>query len=126
MEILIDTHIFIWLLHSPEKIDKSNLKILSKYENNIYISAVSIFEIEIKRHLGKLIIPDDYHLLIDKLGLIPIHFDISHALRLKQLPSIHKDPFDRMLVAQCLEKDFYFMTKDELIAAYPIKCLKIK
>lgn len=123
MEILIDTHIFLWLLSNPERIDKRRLELLEDYTNDVYLSSVSIAELMIKTSIGTVNINFNPVEEAERSGLEVIAFDGNEALLLRELPSFHKDPFDRMLICQALHNNYYMMTEDEKFHAYSCRLI---
>ena len=121
MKIIVDTHIFLWALSSPKKIAKRRLAELESPSNIIYVSSISIAELMIKASLGKLEITFDPVEMVDKCGFEPLNFRSEDALLLKDLPFHHRDPFDRMLVAQSLASQYPIMTDDQKFSAYGCK-----
>jgi PIN domain nuclease of toxin-antitoxin system len=123
MSYLIDTHILLWWLENSPKLKKSVKKILENSDNQIYVSSVSVWEIVIKKTLKKLEAPTNliemiHHHDFDEL---PVRF--QHATALEKLALHHNDPFDRLLIAQCLSENLTFITEDAQIKKY--KGLKI-
>lgn len=118
MKILIDTHIFLWLIYQPSKIKNSHLLILQDTKNDIHVSAISIAEIMIKKSIGKLEVEFDLNEAVDKLGLSLLDYDAFSALHLTSLPFHHKDPFDRMIISQAIENNFKIMTVDSKFSLY--------
>lgn len=118
MNIIIDTHIFLWALSEPLKISDKKRMALEDPSNTVYVSAVSIAELMIKASLGKLKINFDPVTLAEETGFALLSFSAEAALLLKGMPFHHKDPFDRMLIAQSLADDFPIMTEDPKIAMY--------
>ena len=125
MNILIDTHIFLWAVLRSERLTGKQKSVLLNRSNNIYVSSISIAEIMIKSSLGKLNVPFDPVKIIDEIGFGVLEFSAQDALHLKALPFYHKDPFDRMLISQALEGGFYMMTKDQFFAAYEKEGLRV-
>jgi PIN domain nuclease of toxin-antitoxin system len=123
MNIIIDTHIFLQSLVSPEKIDKQRIYELETQANTIYVSSVSIAEIMIKASLGKLTVPFDPAEMIVKSGFEELSFTVKAAILLKDLPFHHRDPFDRMLIAQSIAHNYHIMSNDGKFAAYDCKLL---
>ena len=105
-KILIDTHIFLWALSEPEKLSKDQKKALKSLNNTIYVSSISIAELMIKCSLGKLVINFNPIELIEAAGFEQLLFSGQDALRLKEMSFHHKDPFDRMLIAQAQDSKF--------------------
>lgn len=120
MRYLIDTQIFIWLMESNKRLTSNYVALLRNPKTNIYISIASIWEMIIKQSLGRLKIPSDLEGDLQKAGFHVLPIEISHILGLKTLPHIHKDPFDRMLVAQAGKENLRLITSDKKIAKYKV------
>ena len=114
MKILIDTHILIWSLAFPSKLGDRNLSLLQDYSNRIIVSSVSIAEISIKTSIGKLKLPENYLEFIDQLEFERLDLRFEHAALLRQLDLLHKDPFDRLLIAQAVIEKAHIMTNDKI------------
>ena len=122
MNILIDTHIFIWLLKTPKKISPEHTAIL-KSPHSFFLSSISIAEMMIKSSIGKLRVDYDPVEMAEKSGLKLLDFSAEDATLLKSLPMHHKDPFDRMLISQCLNRNCTMMTNDGKFEPY--KCSRV-
>ena len=118
MNIIIDTHIFLWALAEPYKIDAQKREALENPANTVYVSSVTIAEIMIKASLGKLQIDFNPVEIAQESGFSLLDFSCRAALLLKDMPFHHKDPFDRMLIAQCLSENFLFMSDDSKMRSY--------
>ena len=118
MKILLDTHIFLWTLASPERIDPKKLQQIESPANTIYVSSVSVAEIMIKVSIGKLAFPYNPNELIKESDFEPLDFSGEDALLLRDLPFHHKDPFDRMLIAQSITRKIPILTDDEKFRFY--------
>jgi len=122
MNLLLDTHILLWAAADPAKLSSETTNLISNKDNRLYFSAASIWEVVIKNGLHR---PDffvDSHILRRGLvdnGYLELPISTQHTLALSHLPDIHKDPFDRILVAQAETEGFLLLTSDELIAQYP-------
>lgn len=119
---IIDTHILLWLLSEPEKLTDIAKKILQ--EDELYISMASLWEIAIKQSIGKLDLPFSP----EELYAICLERDIqvkqilpSHLNQLKNLPKIHNDPFDRVIICQSISENIPILTHDSKIPLYPVK-----
>jgi len=124
MNILLDTHVLIWALeNNPTLSDLSRNSIING-SNQVFVSSVSVWEIGIKRSLGKLDTPDNLLEEIQEHRFTPLHVNLEHAQLAGTLPNIHKDPFDRMLVAQAIIEKLTLVTRDELIPKYDVRTLK--
>jgi PIN domain nuclease of toxin-antitoxin system len=127
MKLLLDTHIFLWLLFCPEKLSPTIIDAYQNPENNIFLSHASLWEMQIKLQLGKLEFDIDLDKFVNEqtnsnyIKLLPIN--ITHILALKQLPFHHKDPFDRLLISQAIEEKFVLASNDAVFKNYPVKLL---
>ena len=118
MRILLDTHIVLWALLDSNKLSKKAHKIIES-ASEVYISPVSLWEIAIKVNIGKLnvdIIRIKEKIFESNYNELPLKFD--HIFGLNNLPDIHKDPFDRILIAQALSEPLKLITADVLIKKY--------
>ncbi len=118
MRIIVDTHIFLWGLSEPHKIDPRRRCELESPANIAYVSAVSITEIMIKASIGKLVVDFDPVQAALDAGFEMLDFSGHEALLLKELPFHHRDPFDRMLIAQSLASRIPIMTDDQKFGLY--------
>ena len=118
MNIIIDTHIFLWALSDPYRISDAKREALEDLLNTIYVSAVSIAELMIKASVGKLKIDFDPVSMAKESGFMLLDFSSEAALLLKDMPFHHRDPFDRMLIAQSITDNYPIMTEDPKIALY--------
>lgn len=123
MNIIIDTHIFLWALGEPDKINDVKRSALEDLSNTIYVSAVTIAEIMIKASVRKLQIEFDPVVLAKESGFRLLAFSAEAPLLLKDMPFHHKDPFDRMLVAQSITNNYPIMTEDPKIGLYDCQVL---
>lgn len=122
MNFLVDTHLLVWLSMVSAKLRPQAREILENPENAIHFSAISILEIAIKRQLGKPDFNADAHVLrraLLEFGFQELVVNGAHAAQVSALPLIHRDPFDRLLVAQAMVEGFTLLTVDEEIARYP-------
>ena len=124
MKLLLDTHTFIWWDSSPQKLSPKALALCQNPENTLLVSVASIWEIQIKLQLGKLSLNLPLTEVIDSqqvtnnIELLPI--TIAHVLALNHLPTHHKDPFDRLLIAQANIEDAVLVSCDSIFAQYPV------
>ncbi len=123
MNLLLDTHTFIWWSCNPEKLPLNLLNLLKNPVNTLFFSTASTWEVQIKIGIGKLSFTEDWEKIVTReiennfIQIVPI--SLEHTFVLKKLPPIHKDPFDRMLIAQVLTENFTIATNDSLIKQYP-------
>jgi PIN domain nuclease of toxin-antitoxin system len=119
MRLLLDTHILLWWVMADRRLSKTLAATLASQENDIAVSAASIWEIAIKRALGRIEIDLDElfsSMTADGFTELPLRF--GHALKLESLPRHHEDPFDRILIAQSIVEGRRLVTKDNAILAY--------
>ena len=122
MNLLLDTHILLWAAAGPGKLSPEATALINDENNRLYFSAASLWEVVIKNRLGRPDFRVDPHLLRRGLvdnGYSELPITSQHALAVSHLPDIHKDPFDRILVAQAETEGFLLLTSDELVARYP-------
>ena len=123
MDILLDTHIFLWFLSKDLRLSEETIEVIRDPNNQIYLSVVSIWEATIKYQLGKLPLPESPKIYLPKqrnrheISSLPI--TETTIKELVSLPAIHRDPFDRLLICHAQEKSLTLLTKDPLILQYP-------
>lgn len=120
MAFLLDTHTFLWWLADDSRLPAGVRDLIRAPENEIFVSAATGWEIAIKKALGKLEAPDDLVTLMDHEGFEEMPISFADGQLAGQLPAIHRDPFDRMLVAQCLANGLTLLTRDENIPRYEV------
>jgi len=123
VKILIDTHIFLWMLSCPEKINDKRRYELESPANEVFLSAMSIAELMIKSSIGKINIEFDPFEMTKKMQIDILDFAGMHAMTLGKLPFYHKDPFDRMIIAQALVNKFVLMSDDSKFLKYNCKII---
>ena len=123
MTLLLDTHVFLWWLDDPGRLSKQARKAIGDGRNTVYISAAVVWEIEIKRALGKLDVPHDLEAVMIENRFLPLPVTISHALVLRNLPNHHRDPFDRMLIAQAVHEGFDLVSRDSYVRLYEVSSI---
>ncbi len=121
MKIIIDTHIFLWAIANNSKLNKKQTQALQTLSNTIYVSSISITELMIKSSIGKLAINFDPIEIAKKSGFELLNYSAQDALALKILPFHHKDPFDRMLISQAINRKIKIMTSDNKFTLYDCK-----
>ena len=123
MKYLLDTHILLWWYLDPAKIKTEVSAILEDKGNEIYISDVVSWEIVIKTSIGKLRIPDGFFKESETdFEVLPIKR--NHIYKVSELEPIHKDPFDRLLIAQSIVENIRIITRDRQILKYEIKAIE--
>jgi PIN domain nuclease of toxin-antitoxin system len=128
MRLLLDTHVFIWWADDPERLSPAALAALEDEANELLLSVASVWEMQIKIQLGKLKLSLPLKELIknqqetNNLTVSPVA--LPHVLALEALPFHHKDPFDRLLIAQSIEEGLTLVTADSQFSAYSVKLLQ--
>lgn len=122
MKLLLDTHLLLWAAGQPDRLSKTARDLIDAQGSELVFSTVSLWEIVIKRSLGREDFKVDARLL--RRGLLDNGYDelpiaSEHVVALDTLPPLHKDPFDRVLVAQALVEGIILLTTDEVVACYP-------
>ena len=123
MIVLLDTHALIWALEDSPKLSPVARKLVEDAGNVILASVVSGWEIAIKTAIGRLIAPDDLEAAIDSAGFTKRMITFEDARRLTSLAVHHKDPFDRMLIAQAMVGGISIVTRDPWFAKYPVSTI---
>jgi PIN domain nuclease of toxin-antitoxin system len=122
MRLLLDTHVAIWAVAYSEKLPGNIRTLIADAQNEVFVSAISVWEIAIKRALGKASAPAlpaaDAVSLFRASGFRSLDVTVAHALAVEELPLLHKDPFDRLLVAQALSEPMRLLTHDADVAQY--------
>lgn len=127
MNILLDTHIFLWYISGDQRLSEDKRESIRDPENNVYLSVVSLWETIIKHQLGKLKLPEppESYLPIqrERHQILSLTLDEASVSYLAQLPPIHRDPFDRMLICQANVHGLTMVTVDDVIRTYPVNVL---
>jgi PIN domain nuclease of toxin-antitoxin system len=127
MRLLLDTHTFIWWDSEPDKLSPAALAACQDRANTLLLSVASVWEMQIKIQLGKLKLNLTLSEVIEgqqkanNIEVLPVM--LAHVLALQNLPTYHKDPFDRMLIAQTNSENLTLVSNDSVIAQYPVKWL---
>lgn len=124
MKYLLDTHILLWWLTDPKLIIPKASKIISDKENTIFFSSASLWEMAIKKSLGRLILPSNIAEILQTEGFQIMPIGHEEALGVSDLPQLHQDPFDRMLVIQAKLHNCILITRDKHIMDYPVITIK--
>ncbi|WP_371357548.1 type II toxin-antitoxin system VapC family toxin [Hydrocoleum sp. CS-953] len=124
INILLDTHIFLWFITNNKRLADKYYDAISNQDNEIYLSVVSVWEATIKYQLGKLPLPESPEIYLPQQRERHLIYSLSIAettiTQLAKLPPLHNDPFDRLLLCQSLEHDLIIMTEDKAILSYPM------
>ena len=124
MRFLLDSHVFLWL-DDPQQMTAKAQAVLADHENKLFLSVASIWELTLKRAAGKLHFTGPFAAVAEtyQISLVPVRAE--HAAKTEALPRFHKDPFDHMLVAQALVEDLVLVTRDEVLARYPVPLMRV-
>lgn len=129
MRLLLDTQVAVWALKEPERIGIEGRKLIADSGNAVYVSVVSIWEIANKRALGRSSAPPFTSVeavrFFEEAGYLMLAVTAAHAAVTEQLPLLHKDPFDRLLVAQAITEPLRLLTQDSAVAAYDPGILRV-
>ena len=116
--ILLDTHVLLWWLIDSPKLGVTAREAIAAADNVVYVSAASIWEIAIKKSLGKLRAPDNFDHILEQEGFEELPVSVYHAEQAGGLPAHHREPFDRMLIAQAQAEGLLLLSQDKQISAY--------
>lgn len=124
MRVLLDTHILLWWLAEPERLNTKARRLLEDEENEVLLSSISVLEVVIRTSLGKLQLQEPPEQLIERViaeqALVPLSIRHDHALAVASLPRIHADPFDRLLIAQSRTEAIPLLTADAIFRSYEL------
>ena len=127
MRLLLDTHVLLWWLHDASRLRPETRDLFAAEGSELLWSAASTWELAVKAQLGKLRLGESLHAFVSRVvvaqGLtsLPVHH--AHAARVAELPQLHRDPFDRLLVAQASIEDVPLLTADRQLSAYGVECV---
>lgn len=121
--ILLDTHALLWWLNGDLQLGKVAIGIISDPDNDVYISAATTWEIAIKKNKGLLVAPDNIDSIIEQEGFTKLPISLYHGESAGSLPLYHRDPFDRMLIAQAQAHGLQLMTADNEFSKYGISLI---
>ena len=125
MRLLLDTHAFLWWVTDDRRLTAAARGLIGDGANEVFFSVASVWEIVVKSSLGRISLEGDWDAVIAELveanafQVLPIH--LRHALTVGGLPDLHRDPFDRMLVAQAVSEELVMLSADRQLAKYPVQ-----
>lgn len=123
MKLLLDTHAWLWWLSEPERLLEDARLAIANGRSHVSVSAISFVEVAIKETLGKLRAPAGLASSLETARFCELPLTVAHAAELRQLPLLHKDPFDRVLVAQARAEGLTLVSRDPLVLAYDVPIL---
>lgn len=124
MNLLLDTHALLWWLGDDPELSAEARVAIADGENLVLVSAATVWEIRIKEAIGKLSVPQDFREVLSSQPFLFLDITVDHAHAVGSLPLHHRDPFDRMLVAQALAERLTLVTRDPHIPAYGVPLLR--
>jgi len=127
MRLLLDTCTFLWIVDGSAELTSTAYDLFIDPNNEVFLSAISSWEIAVKYQLGRLPLPEPPDRLIPRLraqhGVAPLPMDEDTTFHLSRLPAVHRDPFDRMLICQAIRHGMAILTPDQAIRSYPVRTL---
>jgi PIN domain nuclease of toxin-antitoxin system len=127
MRLLLDTHIFLWFISGDKQLKQAVKDIIRNPDNEVYVSVVSIWEAIVKNQIGKLALPNPAETYLpeqrQRHRISSLVLDEASTSQLARLPSMHRDPFDRMLICQAIEHNLTILTVDNVFHSYPVTLL---
>jgi PIN domain nuclease of toxin-antitoxin system len=124
MKLLLDTHVFLWFISGDKRLPATVRDRIRDRDNEVYLSVVSIWEAIVKYQIGKLPLPESPETYLpaqrERHQISSLSLDEDSVSQLTKLPTIHRDPFDRMLICQALARQLTIATVDEAVRAYPV------
>ncbi len=125
MQVLLDTHALLWWLSDDAKLSRRARTVIGTTSNTVFVSAASAWEIATKVRLGKLAsgadLASDFEGHLEREGFLSLQLTVEHAVRAGYLPGEHRDPFDRMLIAQAQAENLQLVSKEELFDGYGVR-----
>jgi PIN domain nuclease of toxin-antitoxin system len=127
LRLLLDTYVWLWMVARPDRLGADARAALEDHESTLFLSAASVWEMAIKYALGKLALPEPPALFVpprlSRDGVLPLPVELRHAAAVAQTPLHHRDPFDRLIVAQAEAEDLILCTADAALTAYGVPVL---
>jgi PIN domain nuclease of toxin-antitoxin system len=125
VQLLLDTHVLLWTLSGDDRLGTSAVDTIADGRNVVYVSSVSVWEVATKRSLGKLRAPADLVAAVDAAGFRHLPLSLEHADAVSELPGHHRDPFDRMLIAQARTDRLTLMTHGAVMQRYDVQLIAV-
>jgi PIN domain nuclease of toxin-antitoxin system len=123
LRLLVDSHVLLWHLLDDPRLTPGPTATIEAEDAEVLVSVASLWEIAIKNALGKLEAPEDLPRRVEELGFEPLAIDVEHAWAVRQLPHHHRDPFDRLLIAQAQVERLPILTANPAFGEYDVKVI---
>lgn len=123
--LLLDTHPLLWWLSDVEQLAEGAQAAIADPHNDVFVSAITGWEIAVKQAKGRLVAPDNLSMLIEQKGFTHLPLTFQHAEQAGRLPLHHRDPFDRFLIAQAQAEGLILVTRDGLIRRYDVAIMRV-
>lgn len=123
MRLLIDSHVLIWWAEASPPLGAAARNVIVDPRTEILVSTAALWELAIKVSAGKLTLPDDPEMMLTNLGFSVLSIDFPHLRCISTLPRVHRDPFDRMMIAQALAEGIPIATRDRIFASYGVQVI---
>lgn len=125
LNLLLDTHVLLWLLGAPDRVPAATRQLLRDPSNTVLVSAASAWEIAIKTSLGRVALPSNlagwFPAHLERSGFTPLAITVAHALGVERLPRHHADPFDRLLISQAQQEGASLVSADRKLTPYDVR-----
>lgn len=125
MRLLLDTHAFLWWIAADGRLSPRASELIADGSNQVLVSAASAWELVLKSGLGRVEVPMPvdrfFTAQLEANAFLPLPIHMRHALGLERLPDVHRDPFDRILVAQAVAEDLTLVSRDRVLREYPVR-----
>ncbi len=123
--LLLDTHTLLWWLSDVERLSEETHATIADPHNDVFVSAITGWEIAVKRAKGRLVAPDNLSVLVEEKGFTHLPLTFQHAEQAGRLPMHHRDPFDRFLIAQARAEGLILVTRDGHIRQYDVPIMEV-
>ena len=121
--LLLDTHAFVWWLSDVSRLTAGARAAIADLRSDVFVSAITGWEIAVKRARGRITAPENLSAIIEEKGFLHLPLTFDHAERAGNLPTYHRDPFDRFLIAQAQAEGFVLVTRDARIPLYDVRTM---
>jgi PIN domain nuclease of toxin-antitoxin system len=123
VNLLLDTHVLLWWLSDDRRLSAPAHRAIAEGANIVFVSVAALWEIRIKEAIGKLRLPDNFAATLDAENFEILDVKAKHVHALSELPLVHRDPFDRILISQAITEKLRLVTRDKTIQRYDVDCL---